>query len=89
MLTRATPPRERLAEGDLRRRVPRFDEANVSHNMRLVDSLASIARERNVTPAQLALAWVVDRSDDVVGRRRPVIGLVHRVVALCIDPDHL
>ena len=66
MLTRATPPRDRLAEGDLRRRVPRFDEANVSHNMRLVDSLASIARERNVTPAQLALAWVVDRSDDVV-----------------------
>ncbi|MDB5093686.1 MAG: Aldo/keto reductase [Candidatus Eremiobacteraeota bacterium] len=66
MLTRATPPRDELAEGDLRRRIPRFDEANVAHNMQLVDSLASIARERNVTPAQLALAWVVDRADDVV-----------------------
>jgi aryl-alcohol dehydrogenase-like predicted oxidoreductase len=65
-LTRATPPRDELAEGDLRRRIPRFDEANVAHNMQLVDSLASIARERNVTPAQLALAWVVDRADDVV-----------------------
>jgi len=66
MLTRATPARNELAEGDLRRRVPRFDEANVAHNLRLVDSLASIARERNATPAQLALAWVLDRGDDVV-----------------------
>jgi aryl-alcohol dehydrogenase-like predicted oxidoreductase len=66
MLTRAMPSRDELAEGDLRRRVPRFDEANVAHNLQLVDSLASIARERNVTPAQLALAWVVDRGADVV-----------------------
>ncbi len=66
MLTRTMPSRDELAMGDLRRRVPRFDEANVEHNLRLVDSLASIAHERNMTPAQLALAWVVDRGDDIV-----------------------
>jgi aryl-alcohol dehydrogenase-like predicted oxidoreductase len=66
MLARATVSREELPEGDLRRRVPRFDEANAAHNLRLVDSLASIALERNATPAQFALAWVLDRGDDII-----------------------
>jgi aryl-alcohol dehydrogenase-like predicted oxidoreductase len=50
--------------------LPRFSEANREANQRLVDALAALARERNVTPAQLAIAWVRAKSPSFV----PVMG---------------
>ncbi len=66
MLTGAVRSATGLPENDLRRRVPRFDEANIGRNLELVDALAAIAVECEATPAQLALAWVLARGDDVI-----------------------
>ncbi len=55
-----------LEEGDFRVRNPRFQEGNIERNLELVDRIAEIAREKKATPAQLALAWVLTRGDDIV-----------------------
>jgi len=56
-----------LAEDDVRRaRFPRFSAANIGANATLVAAIAEVARTKGVTPAQLALAWVLHRSADIV-----------------------
>jgi aryl-alcohol dehydrogenase-like predicted oxidoreductase len=52
-----------LAQDDYRRFSPRFQGENFQKNLDLVAKIAEIAAERNVTPAQLALAWVLAQSD--------------------------
>jgi len=54
------------AEADMRRRDPRFAGAALERNLRLVDTIAALAAERGVTPAQLSLAWLLSQGDDVV-----------------------
>ena len=66
MLTGTVRSTAGLAQGDLRHRVPRFDSANLERNLGLVDELAAIASEHAASPAQLALAWLLARGDDVV-----------------------
>jgi aryl-alcohol dehydrogenase-like predicted oxidoreductase len=66
LLTGAVRSTDDLAPGDLRRRVPRFDAGNLERNLALVDELTAIARERRATPAQIALAWLLSRGDDIV-----------------------
>jgi aryl-alcohol dehydrogenase-like predicted oxidoreductase len=56
----------RDAEGDFRSRQPRFTGDALEHNLVLVTNLEAIAREKGVTVAQLALAWVLSRGEDVV-----------------------
>ncbi|HEY5160184.1 MAG TPA: aldo/keto reductase [Gaiellaceae bacterium] len=58
--------REDLKEGDFRARNPRFEEGNIERNLESIDRVAEIAREKNVTPAQLALAWLLAQGDDIV-----------------------
>ena len=55
-----------LAANDFRRFHPRFSAENFAANLRLVDHIRALAAEKDVTPAQLALAWVVSRGADVV-----------------------
>jgi aryl-alcohol dehydrogenase-like predicted oxidoreductase len=55
-----------LAPDDFRRSNPRFQGANFQQNLLLVDRVKKIAAEKNVTPGQLALAWLFSRGDDVV-----------------------
>ncbi|UCG89153.1 MAG: aldo/keto reductase [Gemmatimonadota bacterium] len=57
---------EDLPAGDWRRDSPRFQGANFAKNLELVDRITDIAAEKNVTAAQLALAWVLARGDDIV-----------------------
>ena len=57
---------EDFGEGDFRVHNPRFQEGNIESNLKLVDRIAEIASEKNATPAQLALAWVLAQGDDVV-----------------------
>ncbi|MBB5625873.1 aldo/keto reductase [Sphaerisporangium krabiense] len=55
-------------DGDDFRRVaqPRFAEANLRHNLAIVDALTEQATRLQITPAQLALAWLLAQGDDVV-----------------------
>jgi aryl-alcohol dehydrogenase-like predicted oxidoreductase len=54
-----------IAEGDFRNYQPRFNGEALETNLRLVRNLEYLAEERRVTVAQLALAWVLSRGDDV------------------------
>ncbi len=55
-----------LPEGDWRRTNPRFQEAALQENIRLADVVAELAARRGVTPAQLAIAWVMAKGQDIV-----------------------
>ena len=55
--------------------MPRFQEGNFEKNRALVTRLEEIARARNCTPAQLALAWVMAQGDDIV----PIPGTKRRI----------
>jgi aryl-alcohol dehydrogenase-like predicted oxidoreductase len=55
-----------LEDGDYRRNSPRFQGDNFANNLRLVDEIHGIAAEHGCTPAQLALAWVLEQGDDIV-----------------------
>ena len=55
-----------LEPGDYRRNSPRFQGENFERNLRLVDVIEEIARERGVTASQLALAWVLAQGEHVV-----------------------
>jgi aryl-alcohol dehydrogenase-like predicted oxidoreductase len=59
-----------LAPGDFRRLAPRFSDENVDRNLSLVERLRGVAEARGATPAQLAIAWVLARGDDIV----PLVG---------------
>jgi aryl-alcohol dehydrogenase-like predicted oxidoreductase len=62
---RFTNPDE-LSDNDFRRTQPRFQGENLEANMRIVAKLREIADEKEVTPAQLALAWVLAQGEDIV-----------------------
>jgi aryl-alcohol dehydrogenase-like predicted oxidoreductase len=55
-----------LAADDYRRANPRFQGDNLDANLRLVEAVERIAARKGCTPAQLALAWVLTRGEDVV-----------------------
>jgi aryl-alcohol dehydrogenase-like predicted oxidoreductase len=55
-----------LDEGDFRRTGPRFTGDNLEANLRLADKVKEIAAEKGVTPAQLAIAWLLAQGDDIV-----------------------
>jgi aryl-alcohol dehydrogenase-like predicted oxidoreductase len=58
----------------MRGRMPRFREENLRRNLELVEQLRAIAEERGASPAQLAIAWVLSRGQDIV----PLIGARRR-----------
>ncbi len=61
-------------EGDFRRNHPRFQGENFGRNVRLVEEVEAMAREKGCTAAQLALAWVLAQGEDIV----PIPGTKHR-----------
>ena len=63
-----------LAEDDWRRTNPRFQGEAFAENLRLADRVAELAEGIGATPAQVALAWVLAKGDDLVpipGTKRP------------------
>src|SRR4051794_9015849 len=62
---RFTSPEE-LDEGDFRRSGPRFTGENLEANLALAAKVREIAEGKGVTPAQLAIAWVLAQGDDLV-----------------------
>jgi aryl-alcohol dehydrogenase-like predicted oxidoreductase len=57
---------EDLAEDDYRRHNPRFQGENFEKNIKLVEKIEEIAREKGVTTSQLALAWVLAQGQNIV-----------------------
>jgi aryl-alcohol dehydrogenase-like predicted oxidoreductase len=57
---------EDLDADDFRRANPRFQGDNFGRNLELVERVRQLAEEKDVTPAQLALAWVLRQGDDIV-----------------------
>jgi aryl-alcohol dehydrogenase-like predicted oxidoreductase len=55
-----------FAGGDFRSRAPRFQAENLERNLSLVDALRAIAEARGATVAQIAIAWVLSRDEDIV-----------------------
>jgi aryl-alcohol dehydrogenase-like predicted oxidoreductase len=67
----------RLEESDLRRGMPRFQGEAFQQNLRLLDRFEALAREAGCTPAQLCLAWLLQRDETIV----PIPGTT--------NPDHM
>lgn len=68
---------DQLDANDSRRRGARFQGENLDANLKLVDRISEIAKAKGISPAQLALAWVMVQGEDVV----PIPGTrkIHRL----------
>jgi aryl-alcohol dehydrogenase-like predicted oxidoreductase len=68
-----SPDRE-LTARDFRRSSPRFQGENLEHNLALAGALGEIAAAQDATTAQIAIAWVLTRGEDIV----PLVGARRR-----------
>ena len=66
LVTATVTDKNELAQDDFRRTLPRFDDAHWQNNQTLVEEFAAFAQNKNCTPAQLALAWVLAQGDDII-----------------------
>ena len=73
LLTGSIKTVEDMPESDRRRKHPRFQPENLARNVELVVQLTEMAAGKDVTPAQLALAWLLAQGDDIV----PIPGTNH------------
>jgi aryl-alcohol dehydrogenase-like predicted oxidoreductase len=64
-----------FAPGDFRARLPRWSPDNLKQNSKLIEALHALASEKGATPAQLAVAWVLSRGDQIV----PLVGARKRL----------
>ena len=53
-------------DGDFRKLAPRFSEENFPKNLKLVDALIAISKQKGCTPGQLTLAWLLAQGDDII-----------------------
>ena len=84
---------DRATGGDFRAISPRFRRGNVEHNLALVEALRSVAEDRGATDAQVAIAWVLSRGEDIVplvgARRRERLEESLGALALSLSADDL
>ncbi|GAB1580319.1 aldo/keto reductase [Phyllobacterium phragmitis] len=66
LLTGTIRKADELGPDDWRKTLPRFQADNLAANVALLDTLTEIAGEKNITTAQLALAWVLHQGDFIV-----------------------
>jgi aryl-alcohol dehydrogenase-like predicted oxidoreductase len=83
-----------LSETDVRRhRFPRFSEGNLDANVAIADRLAELAAEKQLTAAQLALAWLLHRGTDIVPipgtKQRPRLDENAAAAAVTLDADDM
>ncbi|MGV9886915.1 aldo/keto reductase [Streptomyces sp. NPDC003395] len=82
-----------LDANDWRRQNPRFQEDNLEANQRLAAKVKEIAAEKDVTPAQLAIAWVLTQGEDLVPipgtKRRTYLEQNAAAVDITLTPDDL
>ena len=66
MLTGKIRSTQGFAEGDLRRNMPRFADNTFGHNLVVVDQFCTLATALGYSPAQLTLAWLMNKGDDLI-----------------------
>jgi aryl-alcohol dehydrogenase-like predicted oxidoreductase len=65
-LTGAVTPATRLLENDIRTTMPRFEPANLLRNLELLKDFSKVATDQGCSMAQLALAWLLHKSDNII-----------------------
>ncbi|PMB46212.1 aldo/keto reductase [Fischerella thermalis CCMEE 5201] len=82
-----------LAADDFRRVSPRFQGENFHKNLQLVELVKAIATEKQVTPSQLALAWLLAQGQDIVPipgtKRRKYLEENVKAVEISLTPEDL
>jgi len=66
LFANAVKDESQLSSEDFRRTLPRFTGKHLQNNLSLANEFAIFAGSRNITPAQLALAWVLSRGEDII-----------------------
>jgi aryl-alcohol dehydrogenase-like predicted oxidoreductase len=61
-----TLEKDKLADNDYRRSIPRLSDEHWDNNAKLTAAFADYAKAKNCTPAQLALAWVLAQGEDII-----------------------
>jgi aryl-alcohol dehydrogenase-like predicted oxidoreductase len=93
MLTGILPAGGEFGESDFRRQAPRFQGTNLEHNLAVAARIADLAGIKGVTPAQLALAWVLAQGDDLVvipgTKRRVYLEQNLAATEIVLTPDEL
>ncbi|MFC9929506.1 aldo/keto reductase [Streptomyces sp. NPDC127190] len=86
-------PERQLSANDFRAHSPRFQGDNLRHNLNLVEALRRIADRKGTTVAQLAIAWVLARGEDIVpligARTRQRLGESLGALDVVLDADDL
>jgi aryl-alcohol dehydrogenase-like predicted oxidoreductase len=84
---------EDLAEDDYRRLSPRFQGENFQKNLQLVEKVKAIATQKQATPGQLALAWLLAQGDEIVPipgtKRRSYLEENWAATDITLTPDEL
>jgi aryl-alcohol dehydrogenase-like predicted oxidoreductase len=83
----------RTTSNDFRSRSPRFSRENLDRNLGLADALAHMAEAKGATAAQAAIAWVLNRGEDIVplvgARRRDRLSEALKALDLELSPEDL
>ncbi len=66
LVTATVNDKDKLAQDDFRRTLPRFDDDHWQNNKDLVNDFAEFATAKNCMPAQLALAWVLAQGENII-----------------------
>jgi aryl-alcohol dehydrogenase-like predicted oxidoreductase len=66
LVTATLPSVDQMGADDFRRTLPRFNEQHAENNNKLVEKFAALAVAKNITPAQLSLAWVLAQGEDII-----------------------
>jgi aryl-alcohol dehydrogenase-like predicted oxidoreductase len=92
-LTGTAKRAEEYPEGDFRRGDPRFQGQNYDANVRAASLVQTIADRKNAKPGQIALAWLLQKGDDVVPipgtKRRTYLEENIAAVSLKLTPDEI
>lgn len=92
-LTGQIKARSDLPEDDYRLNDPRYSEENFGQNLKMVDAVKAIAGRHGVSPAQVALAWLLAQGDDVVpipgSKRRATLEDSMAAVDVTLDREDL
>lgn len=86
-LMTSTVDSNQLSENDFRRKLPRYQGDYAQNNQQLAEGFAQIAKTKQCSPAQLAIAWVLSKSPSIIpipGTKRPKY-LVENAVAVQIQ----